>query len=124
MDEEKNRFRDQLGDDIVFEILTWIPAKSLMRFRCVCKDWNALIRQDPNFVIRCVCKDWNALIRQDPNFVIRCVCKDWNALIRQDPNSVKYHIARSHARPSATHISFQLHVLCSKRQSSLLKSVQ
>ncbi|KAK4715839.1 hypothetical protein R3W88_014177 [Solanum pinnatisectum] len=73
MNEEKNRFRDQLGDDIVFEILTWIPAKSLMRFRCVCKDWNALIRQDPNFVIRCV----------------------------------------------STHISFQLHVLHSKRQSSL-----
>ncbi|KAG5603638.1 hypothetical protein H5410_025130 [Solanum commersonii] len=37
-------------DDMVFEILTWLPAKSLMRFNCVSKSWNSLIRYDLNFV--------------------------------------------------------------------------
>ncbi|XP_060212290.1 F-box only protein 8-like [Lycium barbarum] len=44
--EEKHGF----ADDIVFEILTWLPAKSLMRFRCVSKAWNRLTQHDSNFV--------------------------------------------------------------------------
>ncbi|XP_060215844.1 putative F-box protein At1g50870 [Lycium barbarum] len=43
--EEKHGF----VDDIVFEILTRLLAKSLMRFKCVSKAWNSLIRQDSNF---------------------------------------------------------------------------
>ncbi|XP_060215847.1 F-box protein At2g23160-like [Lycium barbarum] len=43
--DEKHGF----GDDIVMKILIFLPAKSLMRFKCVSKAWNALIR-DPNFV--------------------------------------------------------------------------
>nr|XP_009791674.1 PREDICTED: putative F-box protein At1g32420 [Nicotiana sylvestris]XP_016513090.1 PREDICTED: putative F-box protein At1g32420 [Nicotiana tabacum] len=35
-------------DDIVFQILTWLPTKSLMRFKCVSKTWN--IQHDPDFV--------------------------------------------------------------------------
>uniref|UniRef100_M1DY56 Ubiquitin-protein ligase n=1 Tax=Solanum tuberosum TaxID=4113 RepID=M1DY56_SOLTU len=37
-------------DDMVFEILTWVAAKSLMRFKCVSKAWNSLILHDFNFV--------------------------------------------------------------------------
>lgn len=36
-------FTDQ--EDILVEILTRLPVKSLMRFRCVCKPWHALIAQ-------------------------------------------------------------------------------
>ncbi|KAM3237122.1 putative F-box protein [Capsicum annuum] len=36
-------------DDIVIEILAFVPAKSLMRFKCVSKVWNTLI-QHPEFV--------------------------------------------------------------------------
>ncbi|KAG5603641.1 hypothetical protein H5410_025133 [Solanum commersonii] len=36
-------------DDMVFEILTLLPAKSLVRFICVSKAWNILIRHDLNF---------------------------------------------------------------------------
>ena len=36
-------------DDIITEILLRVPAKSLIRFRCVCKSWRALI-SDPSFV--------------------------------------------------------------------------
>lgn len=32
-------------EDILVEILTRLPVKSLMRFRCVCKPWRALISQ-------------------------------------------------------------------------------
>ncbi|XP_009607442.1 putative F-box protein At1g47790 [Nicotiana tomentosiformis] len=72
MDEEENGSGVQFADDIVFEIPIWLPTKSLMRFKCVAKAWNTLIRHDPNFV--------------------------------------KSHIAHSLARPSATHLLFQLDI--------------
>ncbi|KAK7338965.1 hypothetical protein VNO77_19599 [Canavalia gladiata] len=37
-----------LYDDLITEILSWVPAKSLIRFRCVCKSWNSFI-SDPEF---------------------------------------------------------------------------
>ncbi|XP_050275474.1 F-box/kelch-repeat protein At3g23880-like [Quercus robur] len=33
-----------LPEDLVVEILSSLPVKSLMRFKCVCKSWHALIR--------------------------------------------------------------------------------
>ncbi|CAD6251437.1 unnamed protein product [Miscanthus lutarioriparius] len=38
-----------LPEDIVFDVLTRLLAKTLCRFRCVCKGWRALI-SDPAFV--------------------------------------------------------------------------
>ncbi|KAK1618600.1 hypothetical protein QYE76_024117 [Lolium multiflorum] len=35
--------------DVVFEILSWLPAKFLRRCRCVCTSWRALI-SDPAFI--------------------------------------------------------------------------
>jgi hypothetical protein len=35
--------------DVVFEILSWLPVKSLCRCRCVSKTWRALI-SDPTFI--------------------------------------------------------------------------
>ncbi|KAL4607542.1 hypothetical protein ACB092_09G182700 [Castanea dentata] len=32
-----------LPDDLVYEILTWVPVKSLIRFRCVSKSWYSTI---------------------------------------------------------------------------------
>lgn len=32
-------------DDVIAEILSWLPVKSLLRFRCVCKAWHALISE-------------------------------------------------------------------------------
>ncbi|XP_026429849.1 F-box/kelch-repeat protein At4g19930-like [Papaver somniferum] len=41
-----------LGDYelIISEILSRLPAKSLMRFKCVCKIWQSLIQKDPHFI--------------------------------------------------------------------------
>ncbi|KAM5580277.1 F-box/kelch-repeat protein [Rosa sericea] len=36
-------------DCVIVEILSWLPAKSLLRFRSVCKAWRALI-SDPYFI--------------------------------------------------------------------------
>ena len=33
-----------LPEDLVIEVLTRLPVKSLMRFKCVCKTWNAFTR--------------------------------------------------------------------------------
>ena len=35
--------------DIVYDILTWLPMKSIMRFRCVSKSCNSIIT-DPIFI--------------------------------------------------------------------------
>ncbi|KAK7295239.1 hypothetical protein RJT34_18144 [Clitoria ternatea] len=40
---------ESLPLEVVEEILSWLPVKSLLRFRCVCKSWNSLVF-DPNFV--------------------------------------------------------------------------
>ncbi|WVY91561.1 hypothetical protein V8G54_037075 [Vigna mungo] len=32
-----------LSNELITEILSWLPAKSLMRFTCVSKTWNSLI---------------------------------------------------------------------------------
>jgi hypothetical protein len=37
------------SQDAIFEILSWLPAKSLRRFRCVSKEWRALVCS-PSFV--------------------------------------------------------------------------
>ena len=39
-------------DDVVFDILTWLLAKSLVRFRCVSKSWNSIITNSDFNVIR------------------------------------------------------------------------
>jgi F-box interacting protein len=35
---------DYLPDDVVIDILQRLPVKSLIRFRCVCRSWNSLIK--------------------------------------------------------------------------------
>uniref|UniRef100_A0A5B7BWI3 F-box domain-containing protein n=1 Tax=Davidia involucrata TaxID=16924 RepID=A0A5B7BWI3_DAVIN len=46
-----NNGEHQLPQDVVIEILSRLPVKSLMRFSCVCKNWYALIR-NPNFITK------------------------------------------------------------------------
>ncbi|XP_051221634.1 F-box protein At5g10340-like [Lolium perenne] len=38
-----------LPHDVIFDILSWLPVKSLCRFRCVSREWQTLI-SDPAFV--------------------------------------------------------------------------
>jgi hypothetical protein len=38
-----------LPDDIIAELLSFLPVKSLMQFKCVCKSWKILI-SDSSFV--------------------------------------------------------------------------
>ncbi|XP_024626663.1 F-box/kelch-repeat protein At3g23880 [Medicago truncatula] len=38
-----------LFDELITEILSWLPVKTLMQFKCVCKSWTTLISHDPSF---------------------------------------------------------------------------
>ena len=42
-------WKSHLPDDIVLNILSRLPVKSLLRFRCVCKTWDSSITT-PNFI--------------------------------------------------------------------------
>ncbi|GMN53143.1 hypothetical protein TIFTF001_022289 [Ficus carica] len=37
------RRNDEMPDEVLEEILSWVPPESLIRFKCVSKSWNALI---------------------------------------------------------------------------------
>ncbi|XP_026409323.1 putative F-box protein At1g32420 [Papaver somniferum] len=37
-------------DMIAIEILSELPVKSLMRFKCVCKHWRSLVEDNPQFI--------------------------------------------------------------------------
>ena len=39
-----------LLDELIVEILSRLPVKTLMQFKCVCKSWKTLISHDPSFV--------------------------------------------------------------------------
>ncbi|XP_058774286.1 F-box/kelch-repeat protein At3g23880-like [Vicia villosa] len=38
-----------LPHELIIQILLWLPVKSLIRFKCVCKSWFSLISHDPHF---------------------------------------------------------------------------
>ncbi|KAL1825721.1 hypothetical protein ACET3Z_012499 [Daucus carota] len=43
------RFKYALPEEMVIEILCWLPVRTLLRFRSVCKSWLSIISQ-PNFI--------------------------------------------------------------------------
>nr|XP_017240031.1 PREDICTED: uncharacterized protein LOC108212829 [Daucus carota subsp. sativus] len=43
------RFKYALPEEMVNEILCWLPVRTLLRFRSVCKSWLSIISQ-PNFI--------------------------------------------------------------------------
>nr|XP_023904831.1 F-box/kelch-repeat protein At3g06240-like [Quercus suber] len=45
------RFRPSLPEELLEEILSWLPVKSVFRFRCVQKSWTTLF-QNPTFVAK------------------------------------------------------------------------
>ncbi|RHN59202.1 putative F-box domain-containing protein [Medicago truncatula] len=45
---EKKKKTLYLPRELIIQILMWLPVKSLIRFKCVCKLWFSLI-SDPHF---------------------------------------------------------------------------
>ncbi|KAL3567278.1 hypothetical protein D5086_029929 [Populus alba] len=37
------KIEDPLPEDLITEILSWLPVKALLQFKCVCKSWYAII---------------------------------------------------------------------------------
>jgi hypothetical protein len=49
---------NELPEDLVAQILLWLPVVSLLRFKCVCKSWYALITHQ-NFIRKHLLHDKN-----------------------------------------------------------------
>ncbi|XP_026395955.1 F-box protein At3g07870-like [Papaver somniferum] len=52
VDGEKEETTPSLPDDIIVDILLMLPVKSIIRFRCVCKNWRNWLSRDPSFIKR------------------------------------------------------------------------
>lgn len=61
--------QDLITEDVLVEILLWLPVKSLVRFQSVSKSWRALIR-DPKFIKLHLERSIQTL--SDRIFVLRC----------------------------------------------------
>ncbi|PIA39127.1 hypothetical protein AQUCO_02700365v1 [Aquilegia coerulea] len=59
---------NKLADDIMFEILSRLPAESLIRFRFVSKSWNNLIKKDHIFINMHLVR---AQIQQQSNIMLK-----------------------------------------------------
>ncbi|XP_059641809.1 F-box/LRR-repeat/kelch-repeat protein At1g09650-like [Cornus florida] len=46
-----NEIHQLLPEDVIIEILSWLPVKSVIRARAVCKNWNT-ITKNPSFVTK------------------------------------------------------------------------
>ncbi|KAL5710458.1 hypothetical protein ACHQM5_021017 [Ranunculus cassubicifolius] len=42
--------RKEVPQEVVMEILSWLPIKPLLRFKCVSKTWLQLLTSDPHFI--------------------------------------------------------------------------
>ncbi|XP_020239130.1 F-box/kelch-repeat protein At3g23880 [Cajanus cajan] len=76
------------SEEVVAEILSWIPVKALMRFRCVSKPWNSLIFTPTFIKLHFQRSPKNTRVLIDANtFVSSCSLPD----LFEDPSSVIHH---------------------------------
>ncbi|CAN0914704.1 Putative F-box protein At1g47765 [Linum grandiflorum] len=73
---DKNKKADCLivdDDLVVTQILSRLPVKSLMRFKCVCKSWKSIIEQDSHFI------NLHNSLSQDPGPIVLTSDNKYNA---------------------------------------------
>ncbi|XP_026395957.1 F-box protein CPR1-like [Papaver somniferum] len=87
LDGEKEETTPTLPDDIIGHILLMLPVKSIMRFRCVCKNWRYKLFRDPSFVNMHL---KNSIQSGDFDCVSVKNHQDFNMLNRKSSQRVKY----------------------------------
>ncbi|XP_024183934.1 F-box/kelch-repeat protein At3g23880 isoform X2 [Rosa chinensis] len=73
-------------EDVIAEILARLPVKSLMRFRCVCKSWRALISES-YFVKKHLSYGERGITESTPRFIFMLdppLSLDFEALMKDD----------------------------------------
>ncbi|XP_062015337.1 putative F-box protein At3g51171 [Rosa rugosa] len=73
-------------EDVIAEILARLPVKSLMRFRCVCKSWRALISES-YFVKKHLNYGERGITESTPRFIFMLdppLSLDFEALMKDD----------------------------------------
>ncbi|XP_027082784.1 putative F-box protein At1g32420 [Coffea arabica] len=80
-------------DEMMREILLWLPVKSLMRFKCVSKLWLSIIL-DPSFA-RAYRRGFRGLILSDPYFERLAPTKDF-FYVSLDGGQISHHLAVEH----------------------------
>ncbi|KAF8772231.1 hypothetical protein HU200_005946 [Digitaria exilis] len=110
MRQRKRRFRRTpcyMSEEMIREIMVWLPVKSLIRSRSVCKAWQAII-SDPVFILahlHCSTSKWE----QDPCVLISPHTLDFFLPGEQWPSTFSNHIHFYQWRPSSPGVAKFLH---------------
>ncbi|KAM7503293.1 hypothetical protein LguiB_002197 [Lonicera macranthoides] len=76
---------DYIPPELILHILSWLPPKSLLRFRCVSKSWCSLI-SSPNFITMHTRK----LKLTNPNATTRTLVRHYSKTLKKELYSVHF----------------------------------
>ncbi|XP_019091166.1 PREDICTED: F-box protein At1g52490-like [Camelina sativa] len=108
--EKRNEERwaaSQLSLDLIVEILKKLPSKSLVRFRCVSKEWSTIISSRRDFIEAIVARSLLAQQQKPPLFVFHhCVPEPFFTLSSTFSESIKDAVS-IFASPGCTFFEYQ-----------------
>ncbi|KAF8677272.1 hypothetical protein HU200_046755 [Digitaria exilis] len=111
MRQRKRRCRrapEYMSEEMIREIMVWLPVKSLLRFRSVCKGWQAIISDGPVFILEhlhCSTSKWE----QDPSVLISPHTLDFFLPGEHWPSTFSNHIHFYQWRPSNPRVAKARH---------------
>ncbi|XP_057444578.1 F-box/kelch-repeat protein At3g23880-like [Lotus japonicus] len=86
-------YQQLLPDELIAEVLSWLPVKTLIRLRCVSKIWKALITSDARFIK--LHRQRSAA--QNPQFLFK-----WDDIYSHNRNLTSFPVSRLVENPLTT----------------------
>lgn len=105
-----------LPQELMIQILVWLPVKSLTRFKCVCKSWFSLISNDSQFAnshfqLTSTTRPNHRILFMS-NFPFEALSIDFEALLDDYSGSVSLDLDRSFPQQHFTDIEIEIKGSC------------